>query len=174
MLNHPKRSLEVLLYLALKRMEKWSQGILSHQTQRLKQISQRFQQSSVLKSFLAFISTKTIQNGKDLLSRETLVTTLEFAHIRTKQYKLEAMEVKTSILETREEKIISQTLSQSEEQGMIICKQALNMTMRCMEMKERTICKAGLAMTSSTEVQTMIRSEVVAETTCLMAEKARM
>jgi len=117
---------------------------------------------------------KTIQNGKALLSRETLGTTLKFAQIRTRQYKLEAEEVKTSILETREEKTTSQTLSQSEEQGMIICKQALNMTMRCMEMKARTICKAGLAMTSSTEVQTMIRSEVVAETTCLMAEKARM
>jgi hypothetical protein len=84
------------------------------------------------------------------------------------------MEVKTSILEIREVKITSQTLSQSEEQGMIICKQALNMTMRCMEMKERTTCKVGLEMTSFMEVQTMTRSEVVPETTCLMVDKAKM
>ena len=126
-----------------------------------------------MKSFLAFISTKTIQNGKVLLSKETLETTLKFAQIKTGQYRLVAMEVKTSTQETREEKIISQMLSQSEELEMIICKQAPNMTMRCMEMKERTTCRAGMAMTSFTEVKTMTRSEVVAETTCLMVEKAR-
>ena len=96
------------------------------------------------------------------------------AQIRTGQYKLEAMEGRTSILETREENITSKKLSQSEELEMIICKQALTMTMRCMEMKERTTCRAGLAMTSFTEVQTMTRSEVVAETTCLMEEKEKM
>jgi len=96
------------------------------------------------------------------------------AQIRTEQYKLEVVEGRTSILETREEKITSKKLSQSEEQEMIICKQALNMTMRCMEMKERTTCRAGTATTSFMEVQIMIRSEVVAATICLMVEKAKM
>jgi len=96
------------------------------------------------------------------------------AQIRTEQYKLEAMEGRTSILETREEKITSKKLSQSEEQEMIICKQALNMTMRCMEMKERTTCRAGTATTSFMEVQTMIRSEVAVAMTCLTEDKAKM
>ena len=115
-----------------------------------------------------------IPNGKVSLSRETLVITLQFVQIKIGQYKLEAMEVKSSILETKEEKITSKTLSQSEEQEMIICKQAPSMTMRCMEMKERTTCRAGLAMISFMVAQTMTRSEVVTETTCLMEDKAKM
>jgi len=84
------------------------------------------------------------------------------------------MEVKSSILETKEEKITSKTLSQSEEQEMILCKLALNTTMRCMEIKERTTCRAGQVMISFMVAQTMTRSEVVTETTCLMEEKAKM
>lgn len=107
-----------------------------------------------------------IQNGKVFISKEILVTTLKFTLTRTRLSKLEAVEAKNSTPKTSQDKITSQMLFLSEELGTILCKPALDMMMRCMEMKEKTTCRAGMAMTSYMEVPIMTSSEVVAGTTC--------
>jgi hypothetical protein len=79
---------------------------------------------------------------------------------------LEAVEAKNSTPKISQDKITLQMLFLSVELGTILCKPALDTMMRCMEMKEKTTCRAGMAMTSYMEVPIMTSSEVEVEMTC--------
>ena len=159
--------------MAFKKTERLLQENQSHQTQKSNQISQKFQPWSVLKNFLIYISTKMIQNGKVIISKEILETTPKSTPARIRQSKLEAVEVKNSTPKINQNKSTTQMLFLSVELVTILCKPDLGMMMRCMAMKERTICKAGMAMTSYTEELIMTRSEDVVETTRLTEVKAK-